>query len=636
MHRGGLAATWRRLLPWLVVAIFGVVALAERPAWADPATEAAAKALQKKAVEEDFLNMDYPSAIAKLKSAVAKCDGDKCSSTVKGSVFRDLGAMQILGGDEGSGRASFGQAIALDSSLELDPSYKNAQLDTIWNDVKKKGPPAGGGTAPPAGPPPAGDFAHTPPTEELVRTPLPVYAEYTGGETLARVIVKYKAPGMTDWKPLDLKKAGDTGWGGLIPCKDVAQGAMTYYIQGFNAANDPVATSGSRNKPFTVPVKTQIAGEPPALPGQDPPKQCGEMVGAECPPDFPGCATKKGTGEDCDKNDQCKSNACVGGKCAEKKAGGEECEKDDECTSNSCSDGKCAEAKKADGEDCESGDECEGGTCKEGKCGGGGSKYPKIWVGISGSLDLYLMPGAQDACLLNAAGTGPLTAGNPYTCLASSTTTLSSGATGQIGYSSGTPFPTGASPSTNPAGCTPGSAGCTQAGQAVNNAIAKGRSDQVQGGFAPGPVAIMVSFDYALNMNMLVGARAGYELLTIPTGPAFAPFHGEGRFTYLFGKNAITSSLAPMVFGGVGVGEFDAYVPVNIFLSQAFNNATPTVNAWITAGPLFLTEGGGVRMAFGSKHNIAATGALKLQEAFGGTAGFLFGFVPEIGAQYGF
>src|SRR3974390_3435491 len=98
VHRRGLAAAMRRLLPWLVVVVVGVLTLAARPAWADPATEAAAKALQKKAVEAAFLNMDYPSAITKLKNAVAKCDGDKCSSTVKGSIFRDLGAMQILGG----------------------------------------------------------------------------------------------------------------------------------------------------------------------------------------------------------------------------------------------------------------------------------------------------------------------------------------------------------------------------------------------------------------------------------------------------------------------------------------------------------------------------------------------------------
>jgi len=600
MLRGRLAALARRLLPWIVVVVASLVAV---PAWADPATEAAAKALQKKAIEEDFLNLDYPSAIKKLQGAAAKCGGDKCSPPVKGAVLRDLGAMQVLAGNEGDGRTSFGQAVALDSTLDLDPSYKNPQLEAVWADVKKKAPAGGGGgggTAPPAGPPPAGDFAHTPPPEELVRTPLAIYAEYTGGETLARVIVKYKGAGMGDWKPVELKKSGESGWAGLVPCKDVTQGAMTYYIQGFNAGNDPVATSGSRNKPFTVPVKAQIAGDPPALPGQEPPKQCGDLAGAECPPDFPGCNTKKGSGEDCEKNDQCKSNACVGGKCAEKKSGGEECAADDECSSGSCSDGKCTEAKKADGDDCESSDECDSGSCKEGKCAGGGSSgSPKIFVGLALGLDLYPLPGAQNVCALNSTGTGPLTSGNPYTCLSGSTV-----------------FPGTSNP-------------------AINNAIrtTPGSSDQVLGGFAHGPLPIMASFDYALNANMMVGARAGYELLTIPTGGAFPPIHLEARFSYLLGHEAISAQLAPLLFVGAGAGEFDAAVPVQVLSKNA---ATPplNVNAWLTAGPIFGTLGGGIRYKLSKK--IFATGAVKLQAAFGGTAGFLFGIVPELGITYGF
>lgn len=612
MYRTGLAALTRRLsflAAWIAVVVVGLVAVPASVASADPGTEAAAKALQKKAIEEDFLNLDYASAIKKLQAASAKCDGDKCSAAVKGAVLRDLGAMQVLAGNEGDGRTSFGQAIALDATLELDPSYKNPQLEAVWNDVKKKAPAGGGGGGgggtPPPGPPPAGDFAHTAPTEELVRTPLAVYAEYSGGETLARVIVKYKGAGMGDWKPLELKKMGDTGWGGLIPCKDVTQGTMSYYIQGFNAANDPVATSGSRNKPFSVPVKAQIAGDPPALPGQDPPKQCDALAGAECPPDFPGCNSKKGSGEDCDKNDQCTSNSCVGGKCAEKKSGGEDCSTDDECASGSCSDSKCTEAKKAEGDDCDTGDECASGSCKEGKCTAGGGKNPKIFIGLAVGLDFYFLPGAQNVCVLNGYGhataqpgdgTAPYTAGNPYTCLTSG----------------GGKFPTTL---------------------AENNAIrtTPGSSDQVLGGLDHGPLPIMVSFDYALNANMMVGARLGYEFLTIPTGSAFPPVHLEARFTYLIGHDAVSAKLAPMVFAGLGAGEFDAMVPVQVIPTSG---APANVNAWLTAGPFFFDVGGGARLQLSKK--IFATGAIKLQPAFGGTAGFLFGISPELGIQYGF
>ena len=116
----------------------------------------------------------YPGVSKKLQAGIAKCDGDKCGAPIKGALLRDLGAMQILAGNDGDGRASFGQALALDASLELDPSYKNPQLEGIWNDAKKKAaagggaaPPSGGGGTPPAGgggprvSSPPGDFAHT-------------------------------------------------------------------------------------------------------------------------------------------------------------------------------------------------------------------------------------------------------------------------------------------------------------------------------------------------------------------------------------------------------------------------------------------------------------------------------------------
>jgi hypothetical protein len=591
------------VLPWIAVVVAISVAA---PAWAaDPKIEKEAQALQKKAIEEDNLNVDYPAAVKKLQSALAKCDGDKCSSGLKASLLRDLGAMQILGGSQDEGKASFAQALSFDSSIDLDPAYKNPQLEAIWADVKKKGgapPPSAGGAQP------SGDFAHVPAPEQQVRTPLAIYAEYSGSEKLAKVIVKYKGAGMADWKALELQKVG-SGYGSVIPCKDVALGDMQYYLQGFNAANDPVATSGSRNKPFTVPIKPQIAGPPPSLPGQEAPKQCSEMVGEECPPNFPGCkAAKKEAGEDCEKDLECKSNSCIGGKCIEKKGGGDECQADSECASGSCSDGKCTSAKKAEGEDCGSDDECDSGSCAAGKCGGGGGgKGPKIFIGIAVQGDIYLVPGANDVCLLNSTGTAPVnTAG--YNCVDPNTNVN---------------FPD----------TTQSNAG------AINGSIQKGHSDQVAGGSKFGNLRLMLSVDYALNANMLVGVRGGYVLFTNPAtgnpGSAFGPVHVEGRFTYLVGKDALTKrGVSPMVFFGGGVGEFDAYVPVFVYTGTGTTATQLNENAWITAGPGFATLGGGVRAALGPK--VAATLALKLEAAFGGSAGFLPGFAPEGGVQVGF
>jgi hypothetical protein len=222
-------------------------------------------------------------------------------------------------------------------------------------------------------------------------------------------------------------------------------------------------------------------------------------------------------------------------------------------------------------------------------------------VGLALSLDLYVMPGATNVC------------------------SKTQGSINSAGY-----------------GCIDPSKGTSFPDQNFNNAIIQGRSDQVEGGFVHGPFTIMLTFDYALNQNMLIGARAGYEALTIPTGSAFAPLHLEARFTYLFGKDALTAKIAPMAFVGLGAGEFDAFVPVNVFLDGSKLNPSPgpgTIgpgkeNAWLTAGPVFATAGGGARFMLTKK--IAATGALKLQGAFGGSASFLFGIVPELGIQLGF
>jgi hypothetical protein len=599
VHRISLTAAARRRLSWIFFVVAGVLVVSARSAAAaDPKVEKEAQALQKKAIEEDNLNVNYAGAVKKLQTAIAKCDGDKCSSNVKATLLRDLGAMQILNGNVDEGKASFGQALGMDSSIELDPAYKNPQLEGIWAEVKKKGGGAAGAPVK-AGPQPTGDFTHTPPPEALVRTPLPVYVEYTGSEELSRVTVKYKGFG-GDWKTIELKKSGDSGYGALIPCKDATQGLMQYYVQGFNGQNDPVATSGTRTKPFTVPVSAQITGPNPSLPGEEPPEQCQDS--GECPPGFPGCGgKKKATGEECAKDDDCDSNSCSDEKCAEKKATGEDCAKDDECNSGTCSSGKCA-GKKAEGEECEADEDCDSNRCKEGKCsaGGSGGKSPKVWLGISLQADWYALPGQNDACFVSSATS------NPYAC---------------VDPSSGSAFPQSGLPAQKLT--------ATQ----LNNSIEKGVGDQVVGGFKLANFRIMVSLDYAISKNVLLGLRGGYVLNTDPSSSAFAPLHLEGRLTYLFGKDAVShKGISPMLFAGVGAGEFDAFVPVDVTLGGN-GHGTATENAWITAGPAFFSVGGGARLLLSTK--IAATAALKFEGGFGGAAGFLPGIAPEFGLQFG-
>src|SRR6185437_3092943 len=283
-------------------------------------------------------------------------------------------------------------------------------------------------------------------------------------------------------------------------------------------------------------------------------------------------------GEDCGKDSDCDSNSCMDDKCVDKKAVGDDCSKDDECNSGTCSSGKCA-GKKAEGEDCEADEDCDSGYCEDDKCSASSSssgKLKRVWIGLGVQFDFYFLPGADNVCKVVDK------TGNPM-----------------LGYA--------------------------PMSSAANDHIVPNAGDQVIGGVSPlHNVRLLATFDYALNQNMMVGARAGYVLGTAPSSAAFAPIHIEARFTYLFGKNALTHFFAPYAFLGVGAGEFDAHVPVTVHITGS-NGADNkgTENAWITAGPVFFAVGGGLR--FGLTRGLALTAGIKFEGAIGGSAGFLPG-----------
>ncbi|HEY8078604.1 MAG TPA: hypothetical protein VIF62_30950 [Labilithrix sp.] len=552
----------------LVIAI----ALIASPASADPKTEAAAKALQKKAMEEDYLATEFAKAQEKLDKAIAQCGADKCSAQLRAQLHRDLGVV-LVGGqiDRAKGVAAFVDAIQADPKVALDPDLRTKDLDAAFAEAKKKagsGGGGGGGGGGGTGEQPQGDFAHTPAAEQQIRTPIPIYAEYSGEEQIVKVIARYKGFGMTEWKSLELTKKGDKGWAGLIPCADVIQGKALYYLQGFNANNDPVATGGDRNHPYSVQVKREAVADPPHLPNEAAPKQCADT--GDCPPNFPGCHEVKKEGE------------------ATGKDGGEFCEEDSECKSKTCKENKC--------------------TAPEGP-----KTTKKFWIGIWGALDYSLLPSADDVCRLNPPnGPNPLTPINDsnYYC-------TSSGGSDDYPYR---PTST-ADAASNPRG-------------KENDNLVKGTSDKVSGGGAIGNIRVMVSFDYAVNNNLLVGARAGYVLLTYPgqaakdDGKTFPPIHLELRGTYLIGKDALAQKIAPYVMAGGGISTWDASVKVSVVEQSGATKTAKDVDAWHLGGPAFITAGGGVRL--GLKENIALMGGLRLNLAFGNS------FAPSVGPEVGF
>jgi hypothetical protein len=573
-----------RLNVLAAVALALGLALFCRPAWAEnKAVETQARALQKKAMDQDFLNVDFAKAADKLNQAIAKCGTSNCSANLRALLRRDLATIHSAAGKKDEALKAMSDALKIDGSVQVDPNFKTKELDAVYAEAKAG---VGAGGAPAAaggggGGTPAGDFTHTPPSEQAVRTPLPIYVEYSGTEAVTKVVVKYKAFGMTEFKTLELKKVG-VGYGANIPCIDIQEGSIQYYVQGFTANNDPVATSGDRNNPYTVLITKTISGEAPHLPGQAALPQCPDS--ADCPPNFPGCkkggsdADLKGEGADCVEDGQCKSGTC----------------KDEKCTAPP------AEASAAEE-----------------------LPFRRMWIGVSGSLDFQFLSTENSVCSLNPMTAAPVFG---YACVVL-----------------GNDFPGNSAK--------------------LNASIPHGPSnpDTVNGGLSLGNIRILASFDYALNKNFLIGARAGYLLDGYPGSEVakFPPIHLEARGTLVIGKDAlVTKGFHPVLFLGTGVSQFSTSVPISVtkctmvggtmagdpvaavsapmnttVCPGSANKQTGTAYAWQVGGPVFVAPGGGVRWIIADR--VAANLNVNLAMAFGGP-GFLFVPSPELGLMVGF
>jgi len=335
-----------RLRTLAVLVALALVAIAAPVSAQDARTEGAAKQALAQA-HGMYRAHHYKQALGVLKRAEGACEPDHCSSSVLAAVLRDLGTMQILIGEEDKGRANFAAALSFDPSIELDPAYATPNMQAVFGSVKN----------PQSQQQPSGDFDHTPAPEQKINTPLPVYVEYHGHTHVASVIVRYMGPTMTSYRRMQLSRVGE-GWGGIIPCSFVTQGTVRYYFQGLDAEGLPVLDGGDRRHPYSVVIKPSIQGPAPHLPGERPPRTCGEG----------------------------------------------------------------AEGGKPDGAECETGDECASGRCRNDHCftaetGGGGAPapephavapsggYARVWIGLSGAVDFTVLPSGTDICKRTDGGT---------------------------------------------------------------------------------------------------------------------------------------------------------------------------------------------------------------------------------------
>ena len=218
---------------------------------------------------------------------LASSRNERRSAQTIARLHRDLGVVLVAGMSRiEDGKKEFAEALKADPGIALEKDLVTPEVDQAFQAAQGGG--AGGATPskpPKSGASAGGDLVHTPPAEQAVLTPVPIYVELPDGVNAAKVIARYKAFGTPDWKTLELRKMGN-GYGAEVPCQEVgsATGDLSYYVQVTDAAGDVVATSGSRNAPNKVAIKNELTGEAPHLPGKPPSAQCGNK--ADCPPGF--------------------------------------------------------------------------------------------------------------------------------------------------------------------------------------------------------------------------------------------------------------------------------------------------------------------------------------------------------------
>lgn len=606
--------------------VFGIVlelGLAPVPVAHAAGKDAAANKLANDAMNNDYLATNFADAEKKLKKAIDMCGASNCSAKTRGTLHRDLGVIYIAGLQRADqGKVEFAAAVKADPNAQLDKDLATPEVQSAWDEVK-----GGGGSAEPdednTPPPPkkkkkkevdeGGDITVTPVPEQAVNTPVPIYVELADDLRPAKVEVRYKPFGATEWKTLGMRKVGD-GYGVEIPCTEVGTvtGDINYYVQAVDTSGDIAATAGSRTAPLKVTIKNDLAGDAPHMPGKPAPAQCADST---CPPNFPGCKAKaggghgdKGFGSACAADNECQEGlACKSGECQPGEKSGDDGE--DEVTE-----------PELTGKSCESPGDCEEGqVCNaDGKCeipgSVGGGKFKKNWISITIQQDIMSMPSQPDVCDYNTQ------INSAFRCIK-----------GSGDWYQGVPLV---------------QANATSPDQKV--------FDGVTGGFRPATTRVLIGYDRVFGRNITLGLKLGYAFRGGSPSPSgvkpFLPIHAELRAAYWLGKSPFAKKgIHPFGFAMAGLAEVDASVSTKVIedalgdptladpdsidpnTKMITPNYSQNVDVWRKAGPGFVGIGVGAMYALTPKGGFVFD--LKMMEMLPTTAIVIS---PELGYMFGF
>lgn len=288
----------------LAIAALSFALLRAEPAAAQYSRDRVAERDIAKAISRHYLAMRFDAAEKQLLGVIKSCKR-KCRPQTIAKAWMYVGIVRGSGKEDlDAAGDAFDTAFTIDPQVALDDALATGETQTAFRAALDA---RGGNTQPvpliaapsstteaaprpPEAPQPSSALSCTPSARDVqTRRPIPI--ECRGDEEEVRFTLRYKLPGESSWKTLEMKRRG-ASFRAQIPCEStMTAGNVDFYVVASDGSGTAVETFGSKSAPehFVVDATSEAA---PAYEGEPPPARCEERV--LCPPDFPGCEDSMG------------------------------------------------------------------------------------------------------------------------------------------------------------------------------------------------------------------------------------------------------------------------------------------------------------------------------------------------------
>lgn len=232
-----------------------------------------------------FDELDVERSQTLLEQALELAEREHVDGSELARVRLSLGVVAIGGrADSSAGLAQFMAALEADPTIAPDPMTSTPEIQSTFQLARARVASGAHATTPETARSvsTAPAIEHIPPTEQVVATPLPLYAVVRHAPSVTRTVVMYRAQGMRRYRQMAMQPVG-AGVGIELPCDEILEGDFAYYLVGFDDSDRVVVSAASAVDPRHVRiVRVRTSGAAiPALPGRAPPARCGAD---ECPP----------------------------------------------------------------------------------------------------------------------------------------------------------------------------------------------------------------------------------------------------------------------------------------------------------------------------------------------------------------